>query len=43
MAAARAVDVTRVTLQVLTIGALIVSSLLVLQPFLVALAWDRAQ
>ena len=39
MPAARALDVTRTTLQVLTIGALIVSSLLVLQPFLVALAW----
>ncbi len=39
MTAARAVDVTRTTLQVLTIGALLVSSLLVLQPFLVAVTW----
>jgi predicted PurR-regulated permease PerM len=35
----RSVDVTRVTLQVLAIGAVIVSSFWILRPFLVAFAW----
>jgi len=35
----RSVDVTRVTLQVLAIGVLIVSSFWILRPFLVALTW----
>src|SRR6266850_2013865 len=35
----RSVDVTRVTLQVLAIGAVIVSSFWILRPFLIAGAW----
>ena len=39
MQGTRSVDVTRVTLQILAIGALIVSSFLILRPFVVASTW----
>ena len=39
MPADRAVDLARVTLQLLALGALIVTSFWIVRPFLVALTW----